>query len=79
MIVFNPFLAKKQTLLFPSSKELWRFFQLTEIKEFRLDSAQCSVTGRFPEHEVEIATTQMNAKIADRGLPCSLAANTDER
>lgn len=72
MIVFHHFLVKKVTLIFPSSNELWKFFQMTEIKEFRLDSATCSVTGRFPEHEVEIAKKQMKAIIAlktDRTTP----------
>jgi len=56
-------MVKKTTLVFPSSKELWAFFKITEVKEFRLDSAKCSVTGRFLSEEIQIAQEQLQAKI----------------
>ena len=62
---FNNYLIKKTTLVFPTSKELWEFFKLTEIREFRLDSAQCSVTGRFDHEEIEIAKEKLQARIAE--------------
>lgn len=52
-------------MVFPSSKELWDFFKLTEVKEFRLDSAKCSVTGRFQTEEIQLAKEKLQAKIKD--------------
>lgn len=59
--IINNYLAKKITLVFPSSKEMWEFFSITGLKEFSLDSATCSVTGRFSESEIEIAQAKLNA------------------
>lgn len=59
--MLNNFLVKKTTLVFPSSKELWDFFKITEVKEFRLDSAKCSVTGRFNSGEIQIAKEKLQA------------------
>lgn len=56
---------KKVTLVFPSSKEMWEFFAITGLQEFRLDSVNCSVTGRFSESEIEIAQTQLNATVQE--------------
>jgi len=56
-------MVKKTTLVFPSAKELWDFFKITDVKEFRLDSAKCSVTGRFLSEEIQIAQEQLHAKI----------------
>ena len=63
--ILNNYLVKKTTLVFPSSKELWDFFKLTEVKEFRLDSAKCSVTGRFQTEEIQLAKEKLQAKIKD--------------
>jgi hypothetical protein len=60
--LLNNFLVKKTTLVFPSSKELWDFFKMTEVREFRLDSAKCSVTGRFNSDEIQLAKDQLKAK-----------------
>jgi hypothetical protein len=60
--MLNNFLIKKTTLVFPSSKELWEFFKITEVREFRLDSAKCSVTGRFNSDEIQLAKDQLKAK-----------------
>jgi hypothetical protein len=54
---------KKVTLVFPSSKEMWDFFSMTGLKEFRLDSAKCSITGRFSESEIELAQSRLNATL----------------
>lgn len=59
--MLNNFLVKKTTLVFPSSKELWDFFKITEVKEFRLDSAKCSVTGRFNANEIQLAKNMLQA------------------
>lgn len=64
-MVFNYFLVKKVTLIFPSPEELWQFFAVTELKEFRLESANCSVTGRFTEEEIVMAREKLNAKIIE--------------
>jgi hypothetical protein len=61
--IINNYLIKKTTLTFPSSKELWDFFKITEVKEFRLDSAKCSVTGRFNSEEIQLAKEQLKAKV----------------
>jgi hypothetical protein len=61
--IVNAYLVKKTTLVFPSPNELWDFFKITDIKEFRLDSARCSVTGRFDAQEIQLAKEQLNARI----------------
>jgi hypothetical protein len=63
-MVINSFLTgwvKKVTLNFPSEAEMWRFFETSDIIEFRLDSSNRTVTGRFLPLEIERAQTQMNA------------------
>jgi len=64
-MVFNYFLVKKVTLIFPSAEALWEFFAITELKEFRLESANCSVTGRFTEEEIAMAKGKMNAILGE--------------
>jgi hypothetical protein len=63
-MVINNFLTgwlKKVTLNFPSETEMWRFFETSDLREFRLDSSNRTVTGRFLPLEIERAQTQMNA------------------
>jgi hypothetical protein len=57
--------AKKITLNFPSEDEMWRFFETSDVREFRLDSSKRTVTGRFLPMEIERAQTQMNAVIKE--------------
>jgi hypothetical protein len=57
--------VKKVTLNFPSEAEMWRFFETSDVREFRLDSFNCTVTGRFLPEEIERAQTQMNAVIQE--------------
>lgn len=61
--MLNNYLVKKTTLVFPSSRELWDFFKITEVREFRLDSAKCSVTGRFNSDEIQLAKDKLQAKL----------------
>jgi hypothetical protein len=67
-MLINSFLTgwiKKVTLNFPSEAEMWRFFETSDIREFRLDSSNRTVTGRFMPMEIERAQTQMNAIIKE--------------
>lgn len=57
--------VKKVTLNFPSEGEMWRFFETSDVREFRLDSSKRTVTGRFHYVEIERAQTQMNAIIKE--------------
>ena len=68
MSVVNSLLTrrlKKVTISFPSATDMWDFFESSEIKEFRLDSSKCSVTGRFLPYEIERAQKEMNARIEE--------------
>lgn len=62
--MLNNYLIKKTTLVFPTAKELWEFFRITDVREFRLDSAKCSVTGRFNSDEIQLAKEKLNARLA---------------
>jgi hypothetical protein len=62
-LLLNNYLVKKTTLVFPSSKELWEFFRLTDVREFHLDSFKCSVTGRFLAEDIEVAKEKLKARI----------------
>jgi hypothetical protein len=67
-MLINSFLTgwvKKVTLNFPSEAEMWRFFETSDVREFRLDSSNRTVTGRFMPMEIERAQTQMNAIIKE--------------
>ena len=57
--------VKKVTLNFPSEAEMWKFFETSDVREFRLDYSNCTVTGRFLPVEIERAQTQMNAVIQE--------------
>ena len=46
---------KKLTIIFPSECAMWRFFETSDLREFRLDSSKCTVTGRFFSAEIERA------------------------
>jgi len=46
---------KKLTIRFPSEVLMWRFFEMSELREFKLDSSNCTVTGRFLSIEIETA------------------------
>ncbi len=61
--IVNNYLVERVTLVFPSAKQMWEFFSITGLKEFRLDSATCSITGRFSQPEIEIALTRLNAVV----------------
>lgn len=65
MLIVKSYLMKKITLVFPSAKELWEFFAITGLREFRLDSINCSVTGRFSESEIEMAQSKLNANVSE--------------
>jgi hypothetical protein len=72
MSVVNILLArrsKKVTISFPTATVMWDFFERSEVKEFRLDSSKCSVTGRFLPFEIERAEKEMNASIEE--LKCA--------
>lgn len=60
---------KKVTIAFPSSGDMWRFFETSELREFRLDSSKCAVTGRFLPSEIEKAQKEMNALVEQ--VPCN--------
>lgn len=60
--------VKKVTLNFPTEAEMWRFFESSDVREFRLDSSKRTVTGRFLPLEIKRAQTQMNAIINEVSL-----------
>ena len=64
--LFTAYLVKKTTLIFPSSWELWEFFKLTDVREFRLDSAKCSVTGKFSADDIALAKERLRAKVREK-------------
>lgn len=57
--------AKKVTLNFPSEGETWKFFEASDVREFRLESSKRIVTGHFLPVEIERAQTEMNAIIKE--------------
>lgn len=71
MSVIDGFLTgrvKKVTLNFPSEYEMWRFFETSDLREFRLDSSKCTVTGRFLPLDIKKAQTKMKAIIKEVSL-----------
>jgi len=56
---------KRVTINFPSTTAMWEFFETSELREFRLDSSKCSVTGRFLSLEIEKAQKEMKAIIEE--------------
>jgi hypothetical protein len=54
-----PGLIKKVVISFPSEGNMWRFFESSDLREFKLDSSKRTVTGRFLSIEIERAQ-QMN-------------------
>ena len=54
---------KKVVINFPSLGAMWEFFESSDLREFRLDSSRCSVSGRFHAMEIERARKEMNAVI----------------
>jgi len=56
---------KKVVINFPNLGAMWEFFEISEVKEFRLDSSRCSVSGRFHAMEIERAKKEMNAVIEE--------------
>ena len=66
MIVVDSLLSmrlKRVTINFPTANAMWEFFENSEIREFRLDSSKCTVTGRFLPLEIEKAQKEMNASV----------------
>jgi len=66
MIVVESLLTrrlKRVTINFPTANAMWEFFENSELREFRLDSSKCSVTGRFLPLEIERAQKEMNASV----------------
>lgn len=63
LLLANNYFLRKTTLVFPSAGELWDFFNVIETKEFRLDTLTCSVTGRFPPDEIQLAKEKWNARV----------------
>jgi len=55
--------TKKVVINFPTVGAMWEFFETSDLKEFRLDSSRCSVSGRFHAIEIERARKEMNAMI----------------
>jgi len=56
---------KKVIINFPSAGAMWEFFESSDLKEFRLDSSRCSVSGRFHAIEIERARNEMKAVIEE--------------
>ena len=56
---------KKVTISFPSELAMWRFFETSNLREFRLDSSKRTVTGRFLPLEIEKAQKEMNAVLEE--------------
>jgi hypothetical protein len=50
-------------LRFRSLADLMHFKQQSQVKELRIDTAEKSLTGRFPETEVKEAVTTLKATI----------------
>jgi len=57
--------AKKVTISFPSAGAMWKFFETSNVREFRLDSSKCAVTGRFLSIEIEKARSEMSAIVEE--------------
>lgn len=53
-------------LRFPSLKVLILFKQQSQVKELRIDTYEKTLTGRFPESEVQTAIGIYKAAILDR-------------
>ena len=56
---------KKVVINFPTAGAMWEFFETSDLKEFRLDSSRCSVSGRFLPLDIEKARKEMNAMIEE--------------
>ena len=61
---------KKVVINFPSAGAMWEFFESSDLKEFRLDSSRCSVSGRFHAMEIERARKEMNASVEEISVNC---------
>ena len=51
---------EKTTLLFPSLIELARFSKVVSTG-YLMNTNKCTLTGRFTEEEIDVATRQFNA------------------
>lgn len=57
----------QETILrFQSLKDLISFKQQTMIQDLRIDTAERSLTGRFPENDLNTAVTVFKASIFSR-------------
>jgi hypothetical protein len=53
--------TKKTTLIFPNSQQLWAFFSIAELSEFRIDSSKYAFTGKLQANDIEIAKKRLGA------------------
>ena len=53
--------TKKTTLIFPDSQQLWAFFSIAELSEFRIDSSRYAFTGKLQADDIEMAKKRLGA------------------
>jgi|GEM_PF-5450757 len=59
-LVFNT-KPKKTTLIFPSTKLLWTFYELADLSDFRLESARCLFIGKLQPQDIQLAKKRFGA------------------
>jgi len=59
--------TKKTTLIFPNSQQLWAFFSIAELSEFRIDSSKHAFTGKLQTNDIEIAKQRLGANEPGEG------------
>ena len=59
--LFANFDLKRTTLVFPTSQNLWTFFAMAEIKDFRIESSKCVFSGKLQRSDIEFAKRRFGA------------------
>lgn len=59
LTLFN---TKKTTLIFPDTQNLWTFFSMTEVSDFRIESSRDAFIGKLRQEDIELAKERLGAR-----------------
>lgn len=60
--MLSQIIAKKTTLIFPDAQNLWTFFSMAEVSDFRIESSRHAFIGRLRQDDIERAKERLGAR-----------------
>lgn len=53
--------TRKTTLIFPDNQNLWAFFSMAEVSDFRIESSRHAFIGKLRQNDIALAKERLGA------------------